>query len=76
MHPDFHDDEEFVKIKPNAIRDEERTKEFWMEQGMNFIEQQLSKYPNTKRAKNIIFFLGDGMGHSTVGEISFQIIII
>ncbi|KAG5666966.1 hypothetical protein PVAND_014970 [Polypedilum vanderplanki] len=66
MHPDFHDDEEFMNKKFKAIRAEELTKEFWMEQGKDFIEQQLSKYPNTKRAKNILFFLGDGMGHSTV----------
>lgn len=57
-----------MKIRPNIIKAEELTKEFWIDQGKDFIERQLQRNPNTKRAKNVLFFLGDGMGHSTVGE--------
>lgn len=73
MHPDFHDEPEVMNIKPNAIMPDELTKEHWMEEGMKFIERQLSKYPNTRKAKNILFFLGDGMSHATIGN--FNLII-
>lgn len=64
MHPDSHDE---IKINPNAFQPEELTKEFWLDHGMRFIENKLNQIPNTKRAKNVILFIGDGMGHTTVG---------
>jgi len=66
MHPDFNDDE--PEIKPQAILPEELTKEHWIQHGRDFVERQLNRAPNTKKAKNIILFIGDGMGHTTVGK--------
>ena len=37
----------------------------WYNAGNDFITQGKALYPNTRRAKNIIFFVGDGMGLST-----------
>ncbi len=44
----------------------EKNAEFWREQGRISIEETLKKRENTRIAKNIILFLGDGMGVSTV----------
>lgn len=66
MHPAVDDDE--ADVKPSAILPEELTKEHWIQHGRDFVERQLNKAPNTKKAKNIILFIGDGMGHSTVGK--------
>ncbi|MGK0441531.1 MAG: alkaline phosphatase [Pseudohongiellaceae bacterium] len=38
----------------------------WHQQGQQALKQALSVQPNTKRAKNIILFVGDGMGVATV----------
>ena len=66
MHPSLDDDE--PDVKPSAILPEELTKEHWIQHGRDFVESQLNKSPNTKKAKNIIMFIGDGMGHTTVGK--------
>ena len=68
MHAESGDD---VEIKPKAILPEELTKEYWLQHGRDFVERQLNKVPNTKKAKNIILFIGDGLSHSTVGKRSF-----
>lgn len=39
---------------------------FWNEQARVSIEEMLQRRENTRRAKNVILFLGDGMGLSTV----------
>jgi len=44
----------------------EKNAEFWKEQGRISIEEALKKRENTRIAKNIIMFLGDGMGVTTV----------
>jgi len=38
----------------------------WMAAGEAAIQQRLAARPNTRRAKNIILFVGDGMGVSTL----------
>ena len=38
----------------------------WLKDGKKAIEERLSIQPNTKRAKNVILFVGDGMGISTL----------
>lgn len=46
--------------------DPEETSEYWLQDGQNSVRKQLLKTPNVKVAKNIIMFLGDGMGISTI----------
>ena len=41
-------------------------KEFWMNGGQDALRQALQLKPNDRVAKNVILFLGDGMGVSTV----------
>jgi alkaline phosphatase len=65
MHPTFEKEQ---PLKPDAITPEERTKQYWIDNAMSFVERQLNLSPNKKKAKNIIFFLGDGMSHTTVGK--------
>ncbi len=42
------------------------TPEWWFESGQAELERALSRAQNTNRAKNVILFVGDGMGISTV----------
>lgn len=63
MHPDFENEE---PIEESIITQEELTKQHWINHGMDFIADKLSRTPNTKRAKNVILFIGDGMSHATV----------
>lgn len=42
------------------------TPESWFESGQAELQRALQRAPNTQRAKNVILFVGDGMGISTV----------
>lgn len=44
---------------------EENSKEFWMSNARNLLLQKQSIEPNTHRARNIVLFIGDGMGLSS-----------
>jgi alkaline phosphatase len=44
----------------------EKEASFWNEQARISIEEMLQRHENTRIAKNVIMFLGDGMGVSTV----------
>jgi alkaline phosphatase len=44
----------------------ERNPAFWRDQARSSIDEQLKRRDNTKVAKNVIIFLGDGMGLTTV----------
>jgi hypothetical protein len=44
----------------------EKDASFWKEQGRISIQDALKRRENTQTAKNVIMFLGDGMGVSTV----------
>ncbi|KAM7358933.1 alkaline phosphatase 9 [Cochliomyia hominivorax] len=64
MHPSFkHEDMTRVRL---VARQGEDTNEFWLEMGKEFVRQQKQQQHNTKVAKNIILFLGDGMGLTTL----------
>lgn len=65
MHPDFLD-EVIDEDRPRIITDEERTRQHWIDHGMDFVSQKLNTLHNTKKAKNVILFIGDGMSHATV----------
>lgn len=38
----------------------------WFDSGLNELKIALSVKPNTRRAKNVVLFVGDGMGQATV----------
>lgn len=44
---------------PESVQD-------WWTQGQNFIQRSKQQFANVRRAKNVILFIGDGMGVSTV----------
>jgi alkaline phosphatase len=44
----------------------EKNATFWRDQGRLSIEEALNRRENTRIAKNVIMFLGDGMGVTTV----------
>uniref|UniRef100_W8BK97 alkaline phosphatase n=1 Tax=Ceratitis capitata TaxID=7213 RepID=W8BK97_CERCA len=45
--------------------DGEDTNDYWLDQGKEFIKMKFAETLNTKKAKNVILFLGDGMGVTT-----------
>lgn len=55
-------------LKFDSSRPEEEYSHYWNDVGQNILEKQLqSKLElNTNQAKNIIFFLGDGMSIPTI----------
>lgn len=67
MHPD-ENPQPSINFKPKALNEAEKTKEFWLQHGRDFIESRLKLTPNTKKARNIIMFLGDGLSHTTIGK--------
>uniref|UniRef100_A0A673LTL7 alkaline phosphatase n=1 Tax=Sinocyclocheilus rhinocerous TaxID=307959 RepID=A0A673LTL7_9TELE len=50
----------------NQFEEEEQHPNFWYVKGKEALHTSLSMKPNLHRAKNLILFLGDGMGISTV----------
>lgn len=70
MHPSCSDesdcyekDEDGEFIKKNVL---EETSEYWLSQSREFVKAQEDKPLNKNVAKNIIFFLGDGMSMPTL----------
>jgi alkaline phosphatase len=70
MHPSFDDEPEMDSKQGKAIKPEELTKDYWLAKGKELVQQRLNLVENTNRAKNIIFFIGDGLSHSTIGKLS------
>lgn len=70
MHPRLEKDEaELIRaglIQPSKIDEKELTNEYWLENAKKFVDEQHKKTPIEKKAKNIIFFLGDGNGFPTI----------
>lgn len=62
MHPDVPEPEH--SLKP-AIEGED-TNDYWINMGKEFVQEKLASSFNKKQAKNVIMFLGDGMGLTTV----------
>jgi alkaline phosphatase len=44
---------------------DEQTTEFWQTKARQFVDRQMKRVENLNTAKNIILFLGDGMGVAT-----------
>lgn len=67
MHPHVN---RFPKISEKtttkASNNAELTKEFWLDSAKKSVREKLNTKPNTNKAKNVILFLGDGMGHTTI----------
>ncbi|KAG5683693.1 hypothetical protein PVAND_012959 [Polypedilum vanderplanki] len=70
---DFHP-KPLIEIAPHIelndvdsrLRDLEGFNEYWNNKAQNYIADQLKSNLNTKKAKNLILFLGDGLSISTV----------
>ncbi|XP_011193269.3 membrane-bound alkaline phosphatase [Zeugodacus cucurbitae] len=63
MHPEFLDDND--RLTPQKTIAGEDNTEHWLDQGRQFVEQKLHTPVNKNIAKNVIMFLGDGMGITT-----------
>ncbi|XP_055682601.1 membrane-bound alkaline phosphatase-like [Lutzomyia longipalpis] len=65
IHPDLPVENPFNN---KAILPEELETEFWMRNARETVAEKVETYskPNTNVAKNIIFFIGDGMSFQTV----------
>lgn len=44
----------------------ERTTKYWFDQSQMTLKERLYQKPNTNIAKNIVYFLGDGMSLNTI----------
>ncbi|XP_061093714.1 intestinal-type alkaline phosphatase 1-like [Conger conger] len=55
-----------LSVVPRATYEREKEPEFWNSQARETLHAALRLQPRVHRAKNIILFLGDGMGVSTV----------
>lgn len=61
--PNWWDEENFV---PPEGPVQERSSEFWKEFGQNVLDKKINQKQNLNRAKNVVIFIGDGMGLSTL----------
>lgn len=66
MHPHREASETKSTGKSGIKNNIELNPEYWLENAKNLVSEKLKAIPNTNKAKNVIFFLGDGMGHTTV----------
>lgn len=62
--PNWWDEENFI---PPVAPIEERKKAFWNDQAQNLLKKKVNQKLNTNKAKNLVIFIGDGMGLATVG---------
>uniref|UniRef100_A0A1I8PVK2 Alkaline phosphatase n=1 Tax=Stomoxys calcitrans TaxID=35570 RepID=A0A1I8PVK2_STOCA len=62
MHPETPEPRETIK----PVLEGEESNEYWINIGKDFIAKKLATPFNEKKAKNVIMFLGDGMGLTTV----------
>ncbi|XP_037051925.1 membrane-bound alkaline phosphatase-like [Bradysia coprophila] len=61
-----HTDEHIELGTPKQLKREgENENDFWLDIAKTFVDAQLTKRVNTNRAKNVIFFLADGMSVAT-----------
>lgn len=61
--PNWWDEDNFV---PPVGPVEERSPEFWTQFGQSELADKIERKQNLNRAKNIVLFVGDGMGLSTL----------
>uniref|UniRef100_A0A1L8DJH5 alkaline phosphatase n=3 Tax=Nyssomyia neivai TaxID=330878 RepID=A0A1L8DJH5_9DIPT len=63
QHPRMVED----RMNPAQINvSPEQTQEYWIEIAKSFVSDQTKRAKNTNKAKNVIFFLGDGLGITTI----------
>lgn len=55
-----------LKISSIEKSTNENSKEFWLDNAKKFVDKKINAELNTSKAKNIILFLGDGLGFSTI----------
>lgn len=60
--PNWWDESNFV---PPSGPTEEKSQRFWVNQGQNLLNDKLNANLNLNIAKNLVIFIGDGMGIST-----------
>lgn len=60
--PNWRDGPRFV---PPVGPIEERSRSFWVDQGQKLLKEKVNQKLNLNKAKNLVIFLGDGMGLST-----------
>lgn len=60
--PNWWDEANFV---PPSGPTEEKSRKFWVDQGQEFLDRKIKQKLNTNKAKNLVIFIGDGMGIST-----------
>lgn len=70
MHPDFSNrpSQKALNINPEELKSE-----FWQTNAQKLLADKLTEKPNTNKAKNVIFFLGDGMSLATVAATRIMI---
>ncbi|KAF7265733.1 hypothetical protein GWI33_020816 [Rhynchophorus ferrugineus] len=69
----YHKDEEvrpfenkMVRLKAKEEIAQEKTHEFWKDSAMMAVKERIYRRPNFNTARNVIFFLGDGMSIPTI----------
>lgn len=55
-----------TKFEKNAFTEEETHSKFWVDSAQNTLNNKLNQKKSTTKAKNVIFFIGDGMSPQTV----------
>jgi alkaline phosphatase len=60
--PNWWDEENFV---PPVGPQQERSKSFWLNQGQQTLNKKINQKLNENKAKNVVIFIGDGMGLGT-----------
>lgn len=63
MHPDFNF---FGGVQNPYLNNDELESSYWRNQAKDTIFKKLDRFQNINKAKNVIFFLGDGMSISTL----------
>lgn len=63
-HPDFYDEPPSKSAKTGIPQ--ENSSAFWMDRAKTFVTKQLEKKVIKNKAKNVIYFLGDGMSIPTL----------
>lgn len=60
----YHNEQKVRQFSPKNLEEYEPT--FWRQKAQATLKEKLSSQPQTNEAKNVIFFIGDGMGVQTV----------
>lgn len=64
--PPDKDSEPYKPLPAPKLDSKENEVEFWKQQAQNTLQAKLAQKLNTNRAKNVIFFLGDGLSIPTI----------